>query len=414
MSALPKTDSALDVEALRRDFPILAVKTRGKDLVYLDNAATTQKPLSVIERLQHYYAAENANIHRGVYLLSEKATFAYERARGRIGRFLNSAESAEIIFVRGTTEAINLVAHAYARPRLKEGDEILVSQMEHHSNIVPWQLACQATGARLVAVPVDDDGSFIFAEYERLLNHRTRLVAVTHASNALGTLNPIKRITAAAHAQGVPVLVDGAQGVPHLPVDVTDLGCDFYAFSGHKLFGPTGIGALYGRRALLEEMQPYEGGGSMIKSVGFDHTTFADIPTKFEAGTPHIAGAIGLEAAIDYLNAVGPQRIAAYETKLLAYATQKLQAIDGLRLIGTSPDKVGVLSFVLAGAHPHDMGTILDSEGVAIRTGHHCAQPVMERFGVPATARASLAFYNTHSDIDALADALLKVKEVLT
>ena len=402
----------LDPLRLRQDFPILAQKTRGKDLVYLDNAATTQKPRQVIERLERYYAAENANIHRGVYLLSEQATFAYERARGRIGRFLNTADSAEIVFVRGTTEAINLVAHSFARPRLREGDEILLTHMEHHSNIVPWQMACRSTGARLVAAPIDDDGTLDMEAFERLLNGRTRMVAVTHASNALGTLNPVKRIVELAHGRGVPVLVDGAQGAPHLPVDVTDLGCDFYAFSGHKLFGPTGIGALYGRRDLLEAMEPYEGGGSMIKSVGFDHTTFADVPTKFEAGTPHIAGAIGLEAAVDYLNAVGPAAIAAYEDQLLTYATARLQEVDGLRLVGTSPHKVGVLSFVLAGAHPHDMGTILDSEGVAIRTGHHCAQPVMERFGVPATARASLAFYNTREDIDRLVTALETVIDI--
>ena len=410
--ATPSNDN-LDVEAVRRDFPILQQTVRGKPLVYLDNAATTQKPRAVIDAVTHYYENENANIHRGVHFLSQQATFAYERARGRVGKFLNAADSSEIIFVRGTTEGINLVARGYGRAKVGQGDEILISHMEHHSNIVPWQMLCEEKGASLRVVPVDDDGELVMEEYERLLGDRTRLVAVTHASNALGTVNPIAQIVSLAHDRGVPVLVDGAQGVPHMPVDVRQLDCDFYLFSGHKLFGPTGIGVLYGKRHLLDDMAPYQGGGSMIKSVTLENTTFADVPTKFEAGTPNIAGAIGLAAAIDYVNDIGQDRIDAYESGLLDYATQRLGELADLRIIGSARQKVSVISFVMNDAHPHDIGTILDSEGIAIRTGHHCAQPLMQRYQVSATARASLAFYNTRDEIDALTDGLVRVHVVL-
>ena len=401
-----------DVDAVRRDFPILGRAVRNSALVYLDNAATTQKPRSVIDAVRRYNEEENANIHRGVHFLSQQATYVYERARGRIAHFLNAQDSGEIVFLRGTTEAINLVAHSFGRPRIGDGDEIILTEMEHHSNIVPWQLLRDETGAQLKIVPVDDDGVLVLDEFENLLGERTRLVAVTHASNALGTINDIAEITRLAHERDVPVLVDGAQGAPHLPVDVRALDCDFYAFSGHKIFGPTGIGVLYGKRELLESMAPYQAGGSMIQSVTFDKTTFAELPNKYEAGTPNIAGAIGLEAAIDYATALGLDNIAAHETQLLNYATQQLSAIPGLRIIGNAADKVGVLSFVMEQAHPHDIGTILDTKGVAIRTGHHCAQPLMQRFGLPATARASFAFYNTTSEIDALTAALCKVEEV--
>ena len=402
-----------DITALRRDFPILGRAVRGKQLVYLDNAATTQKPRSVIEAERRYYEEENANIHRGVHFLSQQATFAYERARGRIGTFLNAGDSSEIIFTRGTTEAVNLVAQGYGRTHIGEGDEILLTEMEHHSNIVPWQLIAAERDATIRVVPVDDDGQLRIAEFESLLSDRTKIVAVTHASNALGTINPIGTIVDLAHARGVPVFVDGAQGAPHMPVDVRALDCDFYAFSGHKLFGPTGIGALYGKRHHLDAMAPYQGGGSMIQKVSFEGTTYAEVPQKFEAGTPNIAGAIGLAAAIDYVNALGSERIAAWETELLDYATAMITLVDGLRLIGTAAAKVGVLSFVMESAHPHDIGTILDADGIAIRTGHHCAQPLMQRFGVPATARASLAFYNTREEIDGLVAGLCKVNEVM-
>jgi cysteine desulfurase/selenocysteine lyase len=404
--------NGFDVDGLRRDFPILGRAVRNKALVYLDNAATTQKPRSVIDAVSRFDEEENANIHRGVHFLSQQATYVYERARGRIAHFLNAQDSAEIVFLRGTTEAINLVAHSFGRPRIGSGDEIILTEMEHHSNIVPWQMLREETGAVLQVVPVDDDGVLVLDEYERLLTERTRLVAVTHASNALGTINDIAEITRLAHAKGIPVLVDGAQGAPHLPVDVRELDCDFYAFSGHKIFGPTGIGVLYGKRALLESMAPYQAGGSMIQSVTFDKTTFAELPNKYEAGTPNIAGAIGLEAAIDYVTALGLDRIAAHEKQLLDYATQQLTTIAGLRIIGNAAEKVGVVSFVMEQAHPHDIGTILDTEGVAIRTGHHCAQPLMQRFGVPATARASFAFYNTTAEIDVLVAGLRKVQEV--
>ena len=406
----PRT--AFDVAAIRRDFPILRQRVRDKKLVYLDNGATTQKPQAVIDILANFYSEENANIHRGVHFLSQQATFDFERARGRVGQFLNAAESCEIIFVRGTTEAINLVAQTYGRANFEAGDEIIVSHMEHHSNIVPWQMLGEEKGTVLRVAPIDDAGEFLLDEYENLLNDRTRLVAVTHASNVLGTITPLEEIIALAHARGVPVLVDGAQSAPHMPVDVRELDCDFCAFSGHKLFGPTGIGVLYGKQELLEAMPPYQGGGSMIKSVSFEKTTYTDLPSKFEAGTPHIAGAIGLEAAIDYINEIDRERLAEYETELLDYGTELLSQIDGLHLIGRARKKVAVLSFVMDAAHPHDIGTILDIEGIAVRAGHHCAQPLMQRYQVPATVRASLAFYNTREELDALARALHQVNEV--
>ena len=413
LTPTPEQPSApLDVELLRQDFPILRQPVRGKSLAYLDNAATTQKPQAVIDALARYYSEENANIHRGVHFLSQQATFAYERARGRVSLFLNAAESSEIIFVRGATEGINLVAQTFGRQSIGAGDEIIVSHLEHHSNIVPWQQLCEERDAVLKVAPIDDKGEFPLDDFERLLNGRTRLVAVAHASNALGTIVPVERIIDLAHARGVPVLVDGAQGAPHLPVDVRAMNCDFYVFSGHKLFGPTGIGVLYGKKEHLEAMPPYQGGGSMIQSVTFEKTTFAELPNKFEAGTPHIAGAIGLEAAIDYVNNVGMERIAAYEADLLHYAHQTLAQIEGLRLVGTAAKKVGVISFVMRDAHAHDIGTILDTEGVAIRSGHHCAQPLMRRYGLAATVRASLAFYNTREEVDALGAALHKVSEV--
>ena len=403
---------SIDVEKIRRDFPVLDEKIRDKKLAYFDNGATTQKPLTVIYAVQRFYTAENANIHRGVHFLSQQATFAYERARGRIGQFLNARDNSEIVFVRGTTEAINLVAHSYGRPNVGEGDEIIISHIEHHSNIVPWQMLCEEKGAKLKVVPINEAGEFLFDEYEKLLSERTKIVAVTHASNALGTILPIKEITAQAHKHGAVTVVDGAQGVPHLPVDMQDLDCDFYAFSGHKLFGPTGVGVLYGKKQLLETMPPWEGGGSMIQRVSFEGTTYADPPTRFEAGTPNIAGGIGLEAAIDYVNSVGREAIAAYETELHDYAVEALGEVTGLRLIGTAREKVAVLSFVLGDIHPHDIGTILDAEGVAVRAGHHCAQPTMQFYQVPATVRASLAFYNTRREIDTLVKALHKVNEV--
>ena len=405
---------ALDVELIRRDFPILRERVRDKPLIYFDNAATTHKPRGVLAALESYYTTENSNIHRGVHHLSQRATFSFERARGRVRMFLNANDASEVIFVRGTTEAINLVAQSYGRARVNAGDEVVISHMEHHSNIVPWQLLCEEKGARLRVIPVDDDGELDMDAFERLLNDQTRIVAVTHASNVMGTVNPIQKIVETAHGHGVPVLVDGAQAVPHMSVDVQELGCDFYAFSGHKFFGPTGIGVLYGKRDLLEAMPPYEGGGSMIQSVSFEGTTFAPPPTRFEAGTPNIAGAIGLEAAIEYFDRVGTERIQRHELDVLDYAIERLSAIDGLRMIGNARHKVGVISFVMESAHPHDIGTILDTEGVAIRTGHHCAQPLMERFNVAATARVSLAFYNTHEEVDELIKALGKVTEVFS
>jgi cysteine desulfurase / selenocysteine lyase len=407
-----QTPDPRNVAHWRADFPILGERVHNRPLVYLDNGATTQKPASVIYAEGAYYRHSNANVHRGVHLLSQRATDAYEAARGKIARFINAEGPEEIVFVRGTTEAINLVAQSYARPLLKPGDEILISEMEHHSNIVPWQLVCEQTGAALKVVPIDDTGALDADAYERLLSERTRLVAITHLANALGSITPVERIVGAAHAKGVPVLLDGAQAIAHLPVDVRALDCDFYAFSGHKMYGPTGIGALYAKAALLEAMPPWQGGGDMIRSVTFEKTEYNAIPWKFEAGTPNIAGAIALGTALDYIDGIGMEVIAAHEDDLLAYATDALRGIPGLRLIGTAPDKASILSFVLDGVHAHDVGTILDHHGVAVRAGHHCAMPVMQRFGVPATVRASLALYNTREDIDVLVEGLGKVKEV--
>jgi cysteine desulfurase / selenocysteine lyase len=401
-----------DVKRIRKDFPILHQEVHGKPLVYLDSAATAQKPQVVIDALVGYYTADNANVHRGVHRLSERATEAYEGARGRIQRFLNAAHSREIVFVRGTTEGINLVAQTYGRRAVGQGDEVVITALEHHSNIVPWQMLCEEKGAVLRVVPIDDAGEVDLPAYERLLGERTRLVAVAHVSNALGTIVPVRPMIDAAHRRGIPVLIDGAQAAPHMPVDVQALDCDFYTFSGHKTCGPTGIGVLYGKTALLEQMPPFQGGGDMIKSVSFEKTVYNDLPYKFEAGTPHIAGAIGLGAALEYLEGLGLDRIAAYEHELLVYATERLARIPGLRLIGTAREKAGVLSFVVDGIHAHDVGTILDREGIAVRTGHHCAMPVMTRFGLAATARASLAFYNTREEIDALAGALERVGEI--
>ena len=403
---------SLDVTAIRKDFPILAQQVHGKPLIYLDNAATSQKPKCVIEALTRFYQMDNANIHRGVHQLSERSTQSYEAARGKVQRFLNAANTREIIFVRGATEGINLVAQTYGRTHVSAGDEIVISAMEHHSNIVPWQMLCEEKGAVLRVIPINDRGEVEFDQFEKLLNHRTRLVAVSHVSNALGTINPVRAIINRAHSWNVPVLIDGAQAVPHMKVDVRDLDCDFYVFSGHKVFGPTGIGVLYGKEQLLEEMPPWQGGGDMIRSVTFEKTTYNDLPYKFEAGTPDIAGVIGLDAAIDYLDQIGMDAVAAHEHDLLEYGTRALESISGLRLIGTARKKAGVLSFVIDGVHPHDAGTILDREGVAVRAGHHCAQPVMDRFGVSATTRASLAFYNTREDIDGLVAGIQKVKEV--
>jgi cysteine desulfurase / selenocysteine lyase len=404
--------TALDIPRARDDFPILRRSVHGKPLVYLDNAATSQKPQRVIDCEARYYSEINANIHRGVHTLSQLATEAYEEARETVRRFINAASREEIIFVRGTTEAINLVAAAYGR-RFKAGDEILITQMEHHSNIVPWQLACEHTGALLRVAPIDERGELMLEEFERRLGPRTRIVALTHLSNALGTINPVRHIIQRAHSHGIPVLVDGAQAVAHVKVDVRALDCDFYAFSGHKLYGPTGVGVLYGKRALLESMPPYQGGGDMIREVTFGRTTYNDLPYKFEAGTPNVAGVIGLGAAIDYVAATGLEAIAAHERELLAYATAQARETPGLRVIGTAGEKASILSFVLDGLHPHDVGTVLDMEGVAVRTGHHCAMPVMQHFNVPATVRASFALYNTRAEVDALFDAIRKSREVL-
>jgi cysteine desulfurase/selenocysteine lyase len=399
-------------EKIRQDFPALRVTVHGKPLVYLDNAATTQKPQAVLDAVVRYYMQENSNVHRGVHFLSQVATQAYDGARTRVRRFLNAAHDHEIVFTRGTTDGINLVAQSYGRKYLRAGDEVIVTAMEHHSNIVPWQMICDEKRANLKVVPITDAGELRLDEYERMLSDRTRLVAAVHVSNALGTVNPVREMIALAHARGVPVLVDGAQSVSHAPVDVQALDCDFYAFSGHKLFGPTGIGVLYGKAELLEAMPPYQGGGDMISAVTFEKTLYNTLPYKFEAGTPHIAGVVGLAAAIEYVERIGRKQIAAYEADLLAYGTELLSAIPGLRLIGTAKDKAGVLSFVMDGIHAHDIGTILDMEGVAVRAGHHCAMPVMKRFGVPATARASVAFYNTRADMDALAKGIHKAIEV--
>lgn len=406
------TPAAFDVERVRRDFPALHQRVRNKPLVYLDNAATTQKPQAVIDALEHYYRFDNANVHRGVHALSERATASYEGAREKVRAYLNARSTKEIVFTRGTTEAINLVAASWGRANVRDGDEILITEMEHHSDIVPWQMLCEQVGATLKVVPISDEGELIFERFEALLSDRTRLVGVVHCSNALGTINPLSRIIEHAHAAGALVLVDGAQAAAHLPVDVQKLGCDFYAFSGHKLYGPTGIGVLYGREKHLAAMPPYQGGGEMIKYVSFDKTVYNDLPYKFEAGTPDIGGAVGLGAAIDYVKGIGLETIAAYEHELLTYATEALASVPGLRLIGTAKHKTSILSFALERIHPHDVGSILDHEGVAIRTGHHCAMPVMQRFCVPATARASLAMYNTRADIDTLVRAIHCVKEV--
>lgn len=396
----------------RADFPALDQEVHGLPLVYLDNAATTQKPRAVLDAIRDYYEHDNANVHRGVHALSVRATEAYEAARRTVQRFVGAAEAGEIVFVRGATEAINLVAQTYGRLHIGAGDEVLISAMEHHSNIVPWQLLCEQTGARLRIIPIDDRGEIIPTEYERLLTPRTKLVALVHVSNALGTVNPVRAMIAAAQRNGTPVLIDGAQAVPHVPVDVRALGCDFYVFSGHKVYGPTGIGVLWGRAERLEALPPYQGGGEMIRSVTFEQTTFAPPPHRFEAGTPNVAGAVGLAAALDYVERAGRAEIAGHERRLLDYATAALAAIPQVRLIGTAEERAGVVSFVIDGVHPHDAGTLLDQMGVAIRAGHHCAQPVMARFGVPATCRASLALYNTTADIDALVRSVRRVVEV--
>ncbi len=406
-------DSAFDVQRLRADFPILAEQVHGKPLVYLDNAATAQKPRAVIDAIAHYYRHDNANVHRAVHTLSERATAAYEGARTKIRKFLNAASDKEIIYVRGATEGINLVAASWGRANVRAGDEVLITAMEHHSNIVPWQLLCEQVGARLRVVPISDEGELVMEDFERLLTGRTRLVAIVHCSNALGTINPVEQIIERAHAAGAVVLLDGAQAVPHMSVDVRRLDCDFYVFSGHKLYGPTGIGVLYGKERLLDAMPPYQGGGDMIKTVSFDKTTYNDLPYKFEAGTPHIAGAVGLGVAIDYVTAVGLDAIAAHEHGLLVHATKILSGVPGIRFVGTARDKAGIVSFTLKGVHPHDLGTVLDHQGVAIRAGHHCAMPVMQRFGLPATARASFALYNTREEVEALAQGIRHAQELL-
>ncbi len=404
--------ASLDPYRIRQDFPILHQQVNGKPLVYLDNAATTQKPRAVIDAISNYYLHNNANVHRGVHTLSQRATDDYEAGREAVRRFINAPDVNEIIYVRGATEGLNLVAHSYGRKYFKAGDEVIITGMEHHSNIVPWQILGQEIGIQLRVVPFNDDGELLLDQYESMLNDRTRLVSIVHQSNALGTVNPIADMAQLAHARGVPVLVDAAQSVPHMPVDVQALGVDFLTFSGHKLYGPTGIGALWGRADLLNDMPPYQSGGEMIRSVTFEETIYNTLPHKFEAGTPDIAGAIGLGAAVNYLESIGMARISAYEQALLRYGTDKLRGISGVRLIGVAQDKGGILSFHMELAHPHDIGTILDAEGIAVRTGHHCAQPVMARYGVPATVRASLSFYNTTDDIDALALAIDRVIEV--
>lgn len=408
----PSELAPLNVYQLRADFPILQTKVHGKPLVYLDNAATSQKPQAVLDALTRYYTTENANVHRGVHALSELATESHEQARRKVQRFLHAADASEIVFVRGTTEGINLVAQTYGRTHVNAGDEIIVSGLEHHSNIVPWQILCEQQGARLRVIPVNDSGELLLEEFEKLLGPKTRLVGVAHVSNALGTIIPLRKIIELAHQRNVPVLVDGAQAAPHLQIDVQALDCDFYVFSGHKMYGPMGIGVLYGKRELLEAMPPYQGGGDMISSVTFEKTLYNKLPYKFEAGTPDVSGAIGLGAAIDYLTNLSLDRIAAHEHELLVYATQSLADVPGVRLIGTAKSKAAVVSFVLENIHAHDVGTILDQEGIAIRTGHHCAQPLMQRFGVAATARASFALYNTKDEVDALVRGIHKVQEV--
>jgi cysteine desulfurase / selenocysteine lyase len=409
----PGTTPKQLVALCRHHFPLLRQRVNGKPLVYFDNAATSQKPQIVIDTIMRYYMEENSNIHRGVHYLSEKATQAYEGVRVKVQQFINARSTKEIIFVRGTTEAVNLVGYSYGRPNVGPGDEVVISAMEHHSNIVPWQILCQEKNAKLRVVPMNDRGELLLDEYEKMLNERTKIVSLVHVSNALGTINPIKHMVAMAHARGIPVMVDGAQAVPHMKVDVRDLDCDFYAFSAHKMFGPTGIGVLYGKEGLLEAMPPYQGGGDMIKSVTFEKTIYNDLPHKFEAGTPSIASGMGLGAAVDYVTQINLDSVAAFEHDLLVYATEALSKIPRVRIIGTAKEKASVLSFVIEGIHPHDIGTVLDMEGVAIRTGHHCAQPVMQRFNIPATARASFAFYNTKEEVDILAKGIEKVIEVL-
>jgi cysteine desulfurase/selenocysteine lyase len=404
--------AAFDVEAVRRDFPALEQEIHGKPLVYLDNAASSQRPKAVIERIAEAYTYDYSNVHRGVHTLSQRATDAYEAARETTRRFLGAERAEEILFVRGTTEAINLVAQSFARPRLTPGDEVVISTMEHHSNIVPWQMVCEATGARLRVVPIDERGELDLEAYEDLLGERTRMVALVHVSNALGTINPARRLVELAHRQGIPVLLDGAQAAPHLTLDVAELGCDFYTLSGHKLFGPTGIGALWGRRELLDAMPPWQGGGEMIRTVRFDGSTFADVPHKFEAGTPHIVGAIGLAKAMDYVLELGRDAICEHEHDLLTYANQRLAELSEVRILGTAREKAAVISFLIDGVHAHDVGTILDMEGIAVRAGHHCAQPVMDRYGVAATARASFAFYNTRKEVDRLVEGIRRVTEI--
>ena len=408
------TNPSFDVNKIRKDFPVLHQEINGRPLVYLDNAATSQKPQCVIDALVGYYTTENANVHRGVHTLSQRATDDYEAARSKVRRFINAAHDHELIYVRGATEGINLVAQTFGRANVGPGDEVIISAMEHHSNIVPWQVLCQEKGAHLRVIPINDAGELLLDQYEQLLSPRTKLVSIVHQSNALGTINPMTAIIELAHSRGVPVLVDGAQSVPHMTIDVQKMGCDFFVFSGHKLFGPTGIGVVYGRAELLEAMPPYQTGGEMIRSVTFEETLYNVLPHKFEAGTPNIAGSIGLGAAIDYIDALGMDRINAYEKELLDYGSDALSRIEGLKIIGTAKEKAGILSFILGDVHPHDIGTILDSQGIAIRTGHHCAQPVMDRFGIPATARASLAFYNTKAEIDTLVEGIDQVLEVFS
>ena len=410
----PATKSAWNVDRIRADFPVLHQTVNGKPLVYLDNSASSQVPQVVIDRCTVYIEQEHSNIHRGVHYLSQKATTAYEGAREKVKRFINARESRECIFVRGATEGINLVMYGYGRKFIGKGDEIVISAMEHHANIVPWQMLCEEKGARLRVIPMNDAGELLLDEYDGLLNERTKFVSLIHVSNALGTINPVKEMIAQAHKYGVPVLIDGAQAAPHMPVDVQDLDADFYVFSGHKMFAPTGSGIVYGKAELLEKMNPFQGGGDMIKTVTFEKTVYADLPNKLEAGTPAIASQIGLGAAIDYLNSIGREQAAVYEAELLRYATERVSAIEGVRIIGTAKNKASVLSFVIDDIHPHDIGTILDQEGIAVRAGHHCAQPVMQRFNVPATARASFAFYNTKEEIDVLAHTIERVIEIFS
>lgn len=413
INSITEVKRKFNVEEIRNDFPILKRLVNGKPLVYLDNAATTQKPQTVIDALTHYYTYDNANIHRGLYFLSELATEQYENARLKVKEFINAISASEIIFVRGTTEAINLVASSLCRTKyFKEGDEIIISNMEHHSNIVPWQLIRDRKNINLKVIPISDSGELLIDEFEKLITEKTKLVSVVHISNTLGTINPVKEIIKIAHSHNIPVLVDGAQAMSHLKIDVQELDADFYAFSGHKVFGPTGIGVLYGKTEYLEMMPPYQGGGDMIRTVTFEKTTFEDIPRKFEAGTPNIAGGIGLGAAIDYLNQFDRNELIAYENSLLEYASNKLSEIEGLKIIGTAKEKASVISFIIDGIHPYDIGTIIDTDGIAIRTGHHCTQPIMRRFNIPATARASFSFYNTKEEVDKLAESLIKVKKM--